>query len=49
MPITPPRAWAEQYRVRDIQMGTSAAYAVIEGSGIYRLDMTNFAPLRPRR
>ena len=50
---TPPngapfRAWAQQYRVRDIQIGsTNKAYAVIEGSGIYSWDATN-ALLRRR-
>jgi len=38
-PPNPSRAWADQFRVRDIQMRTSKAYAVIEGSGIYRLDL----------
>ena len=33
-----PRAWADQYRVRDIQIGLARAYAVVEGSGIYLLD-----------
>lgn len=49
LPTMPSRAWAEQYRVRDIQMGTTSAYAAIEGSGIYRLDMTTVAPLQRRR
>ena len=43
----PYRAWASQYRVRDIQVGTSKAYAVIEGSAIYWIDVSN--TLRPGR
>jgi hypothetical protein len=49
-----PRAWADQYRVRDIQFCTgpaggcwATAYAVIEGGGIYAL--TSSAGLAPRR
>ena len=45
----PYRAWADQYRVRDIKLGTSEAYAVIEGSGIYVLNLsTTQQPQRPR-
>lgn len=32
-----PLAWAPQYRVRDIRVGRSRAYAVVEGGGIYTL------------
>jgi len=50
MPDPPPvsRAWAEQYRVRDIKMGSIKAYAAIEGSGIYRMDIVP-ATQRPGR
>ena len=33
-----PLAWSDQYRVRDIQVGTDRAYAVVEGSGTYMLN-----------
>jgi len=52
MPTNPspvPRAWAAQYRVRDIKIGTSKAYAVIEGSGIYSLVLTTTAQAAAQR
>ncbi len=41
-----PLTWADQYRVRDIQVGPTRAYATVEGSGIYMLQ-TNFTPVDP--
>jgi hypothetical protein len=43
-----PLAWADQYRVRDIQVGPTRAYATVEGSGIYMLP-TNVIPVDPKK
>ena len=41
-----PRAWANQYRVRDIQVGVDRAYAVVEGSGVYLLEGPDLVDIR---
>lgn len=47
MPIQmQPLTWSAQYRVRDIQIGGTRAYAAVEGSGMYMLSGPDLVPVQ---